>query len=112
VDATQRALAEAALAAGAVAVIGSHPHVPQPIEWGGGKLVAWSLGNFIFDLDDVDLANIPLPRVTPVLEFTLTEGRGVTGVRVRAAVLDADEDRPRPASEEESLVLADYTGVR
>ncbi len=111
VDATQRALAEAAFAAGAVAVVGSHPHVPQAIEWREGKLVAWSLGNFIFDLDGVDLANIPAPRVTPVLEFTLTEGRGVTGVRVRAAVLDADEDRPRPASEEEALVLAEYTGI-
>ncbi len=111
VDATQRELVEAALAAGAVAVVGSHPHVPQAIEWREGKLVAWSLGNFIFDLDAVDLANIPAPRVTPVLEFTLTEGRGVTSVRVRAAVLDADEDRPRPASAEEALLLAEYTGI-
>lgn len=110
-DATQRALVAAALAAGAVAVVGSHPHVPQAIEWSEGTLVAWSLGNFIFDLDEVDLANIPEPRVTPVLEFTLTEGRGVTGVRVRAAVVDVDEDRPRPASAAEAAKLAEYTGI-
>ena len=45
----QRALADVALDAGATAVIGAHPHVLQPVErLPGGRLVAYSLGNFVF----------------------------------------------------------------
>ena len=48
----QRALAGAAIEAGATAVIGTHPHVMQPIEKHVAKdgregLIAYSLGNFI-----------------------------------------------------------------
>jgi poly-gamma-glutamate capsule biosynthesis protein CapA/YwtB (metallophosphatase superfamily) len=39
-----RALAEA----GADCVIGHHPHVPQGLEVRGGRLIAYSLGNFVF----------------------------------------------------------------
>lgn len=51
-DANQRRLARAALEAGAAAVIGTHPHVLQPIETlttsdGRRGVVAYSLGNFI-----------------------------------------------------------------
>lgn len=35
--------------AGASMVIGAHPHVVQPIELYKGKLIAYSLGNFLFD---------------------------------------------------------------
>ncbi len=34
--------------AGADAVIGHHPHVPQGVEMRGGRLIAYSLGNFVF----------------------------------------------------------------
>ncbi len=44
----QRELAQLALDNGAGAVIGAHPHVLQPIERQGRKLVAYSLGNFVF----------------------------------------------------------------
>jgi hypothetical protein len=47
-DARQRAFASAALRAGATAVIGAHPHVLQPIRRIGRRLVAYSLGNFVF----------------------------------------------------------------
>jgi poly-gamma-glutamate synthesis protein (capsule biosynthesis protein) len=104
-NATQVALANAAAAAGADAVIGAHAHVVQPIERIGGMLVAWGLGNFVFDLDDVDLANIPVPRVSLVLRLTLTEGKGVTSFEAIPVVLDASEDRPRPASPEEGALL-------
>lgn len=45
----QRALAAAWLDAGAHLVVGTGPHVVQPLEhlWGGS--VAWSLGNLVFD---------------------------------------------------------------
>jgi len=39
-----RALAEA----GADCIIGHHPHVPQGLEVRGGRLIAYSLGNFVF----------------------------------------------------------------
>ena len=44
----QRLFAQQLLDAGADAVIGHHPHVLQPVEFSGGKLVAYSLGNFIW----------------------------------------------------------------
>ena len=44
----QRSLADAAFAAGATVVLGAHPHVLQPVERRGPRLVAWSLGNFVF----------------------------------------------------------------
>jgi poly-gamma-glutamate capsule biosynthesis protein CapA/YwtB (metallophosphatase superfamily) len=34
--------------AGADCVVGHHPHVPQGLELRGGRLVAYSLGNFVF----------------------------------------------------------------
>ncbi len=46
-DANQRRLARAAAEAGATAIIGTHPHVLQPIEQIGDVPVAYSLGNFI-----------------------------------------------------------------
>jgi len=41
---------QAALDAGATAVIGGHPHVLQPVQTldGGRRVVAYSLGNFVF----------------------------------------------------------------
>jgi poly-gamma-glutamate capsule biosynthesis protein CapA/YwtB (metallophosphatase superfamily) len=47
-DARQRRFADAALGAGATVVLGAHPHVLQPLERRGGRIVAWSLGNLIF----------------------------------------------------------------
>lgn len=45
----QRQQARAAIDAGATLVLGSHPHVLQPIEEYGSGLIAYSLGNFVFD---------------------------------------------------------------
>ncbi len=45
---SQEAIARALLDAGATAVIGHHPHVLQPVIFQGGKLVAYSLGNFVW----------------------------------------------------------------
>ena len=47
-SADQRAFAQILLDAGADAVIGHHPHVLQAIEFVDGKLVAYSLGNFVW----------------------------------------------------------------
>ncbi len=48
----QRSEAHAAIDAGAALVIGSHPHVLQQIERYHGGLIAYSLGNFVFDQYD------------------------------------------------------------
>lgn len=47
-DARQRDFAFQLLQHGADAVIGQHPHVLQPIVLDDGKLVAYSLGNFVW----------------------------------------------------------------
>ncbi len=46
---TQQDLARAAIDAGASVIIGHHPHVVQEIEQYHGGVIAYSLGNFIFD---------------------------------------------------------------
>jgi poly-gamma-glutamate synthesis protein (capsule biosynthesis protein) len=48
----QRALARKLIDAGADAVVGSHPHRTQGVEYYHGKLIVYSLGNFVFDLVD------------------------------------------------------------
>jgi poly-gamma-glutamate synthesis protein (capsule biosynthesis protein) len=48
---TQRKLADFLLQNGTDAIIGSHPHVVQPVEvFPGNKLVVWSMGNFISNM--------------------------------------------------------------
>jgi poly-gamma-glutamate synthesis protein (capsule biosynthesis protein) len=45
----QKLLAQLAIDNGADLVVGSHPHVLQPLETYNGKYIAYSLGNFVFD---------------------------------------------------------------
>ncbi|MBA4181443.1 MAG: hypothetical protein C0506_12705 [Anaerolinea sp.] len=45
----QRQLARSAIDAGANLVVGSHPHLLQEVEAYGRGLIAYSLGNFVFD---------------------------------------------------------------
>jgi poly-gamma-glutamate synthesis protein (capsule biosynthesis protein) len=45
----QRQMAADLIEAGASVVAGHHPHVMQGVQCQGGRLVAYSLGNFIFD---------------------------------------------------------------
>lgn len=67
----QKTLARQYIDAGADAVIGSHPHVLQGIEYYQGKPIFYSLGNFIFGNGSYE---------SIVAELTLTEGE--TRVRV------------------------------
>jgi poly-gamma-glutamate synthesis protein (capsule biosynthesis protein) len=48
----QHLFARAAIDAGADLVIGSHPHVVQPVERHRDRYIFYSLGNFIFDQSD------------------------------------------------------------
>jgi poly-gamma-glutamate synthesis protein (capsule biosynthesis protein) len=82
-SAQQRALAQVALRAGATAVIGSHPHVLQPIRRPARRrLVAYSLGNFVFS------AASPNTERTGILRVSLTR-RGVVGSRFTRATIRA-----------------------
>lgn len=45
----QRKLGQAAIEAGADVVVGTHPHWTQGVESYKGHLIAYSLGNFVFD---------------------------------------------------------------
>lgn len=46
-NAEQRALADFLQRQGVALIVGSHPHVIQPIEADSSRVVAWSLGNFV-----------------------------------------------------------------
>jgi len=46
---SQRRLARRLIEAGATLVIGHHTHTPQPVERHGAGLIAYSLGDFVFD---------------------------------------------------------------
>lgn len=69
----QKKFAKQILEAGATAIIGSHPHVVQPIKQhktkdGRKTLVAYSLGNF------VSFQGTPKNRSTVILNFALSPG--------------------------------------
>jgi poly-gamma-glutamate synthesis protein (capsule biosynthesis protein) len=53
-DPNEIEIAHTMIDSGAAIVIGHHPHVIQPIEVYKGGLIAYSLGNFIFDEDSYD----------------------------------------------------------
>jgi poly-gamma-glutamate synthesis protein (capsule biosynthesis protein) len=73
---SQVELAHRMIDAGADLVVGSHPHVVQPLELYRGHWIAYSLGNFVFDqkapgthrglMLKVSLAGKQLTDVTPI----------------------------------------------
>ncbi len=86
-NARQRAFAQAALSAGAGAVIGAHPHVLQPVRrLAGRRLIAYSLGNFVWS------AGSAVTSRTGILRLGLST-RGVEAARLLPAVIEAT--RPR-----------------
>jgi capsule synthesis protein PGA_cap len=78
--ARQVRFASVALHAGATAVIGGHPHVLQPLSRSGRRLVAYSLGNFVFS------STSPASARTGILRLSLSS-RGIEGVRFQRAVI-------------------------
>ena len=89
--------------AGADAVVGHHPHVPQGIEWVDGKPILYSLGNFVFR------QNSPWTRSGLWAELTFERG---APVRVRVLPVVAG-NTPRFADGSDSaatmLHLAEIT---
>jgi poly-gamma-glutamate synthesis protein (capsule biosynthesis protein) len=115
----ERDLRRQALDLGADVVINHHPHVLQGFESYGGKLIAHSLGNFVFDLW--------YPETMPTMVLTLEVAKdGIVGYTFTPAWIDdwipqpvrgdlsreiidrlADYSRPMNA-----LVVPDYTAGR
>lgn len=102
----QRAFNRAAIEAGAALVIGHHPHVLQGWERYRGGVILYSLGNFVFDLEQGDMDSLGrAPFETGVAMVTL-RADGPPEVELRPAMIDVDENRPRPASDEEAQRIA------
>jgi poly-gamma-glutamate synthesis protein (capsule biosynthesis protein) len=103
----QQQLAHAAIDAGATLVLGHHPHTLQGSNRYGHGLIIYSLGNFVFDLDEDDLTQLgPRAFQTAVYYITL-RGAGVVDVRPEPVYIDPLEDRPRPASADEATAILD-----
>ena len=105
--AEQRALAHAAVDAGAALVVGHHAHTLQPWERRGDALILYGLGNFVFDLDREDLQTLGEgPFATAVAVVELSED-APPRVAFRPAYIDPDENRPRsPTSDEAERIRA------
>jgi poly-gamma-glutamate synthesis protein (capsule biosynthesis protein) len=87
----QKAVAHAAIDAGADLFLGHHPHVLQPIELYKGKPIFYSLGNFLF------VSPTPTTRPSVIARFRL----GKDGVRaIDLTPVDTNYGRPKPASVE------------
>ncbi|NJM08867.1 hypothetical protein HC891_25720 [Candidatus Gracilibacteria bacterium] len=92
----QRANAYAAIDAGATLVIGHHPHVLQPVEPYKNGLIAYSLGNFVFDGFGGAGAQ------SAILNVTLTPA-GIAGYSFTPVVLR--DGRPVLAEGEEAAAI-------
>ncbi len=78
-DDSQKNLAHAAIDSGASLVIGHHPHVIQPVEEYHGGFIAYSLGNFIFDLSEEKAEGVTRGMI---VEATVTD-RELKDVEIR-----------------------------
>ena len=85
----QRQLARLMIDAGADLVVGGHPHVTQGAEYYRGKLIVYSLGNFVFDGFDT-----PEEKRGWLLRLTLDHG-GLVAWETVAADMDG-EGIPHP----------------
>ena len=78
----QEMLAETAIDAGASLVLGAHPHVLQPVVAYHGGVIAYSLGNFVFDGFD------PPANTTAIFDTTLTPAGVQSWKLVPVSVVD------------------------
>jgi poly-gamma-glutamate capsule biosynthesis protein CapA/YwtB (metallophosphatase superfamily) len=89
-----RLMARAAIDAGAGLVVCHHPHVLQGVEWYKGKLIIYSLGNFIFDQDF---------GATFSSMFLRTIWDGNQLLEARLVPLELEGYRPRPTADEAAM---------
>ena len=88
-----RNFAQAAVGAGAALVIGHHPHVLHGYRRGAGTLIAYSIGNFVFDYFT------GRPNDTAIMDVTI----GAGGVKsVKWIPIEIQNGFPRPATDAEA----------
>jgi poly-gamma-glutamate synthesis protein (capsule biosynthesis protein) len=105
---SQRAIAGAALRAGAHLILGHHPHVLQGIQVAGRRAVCFSLGNLVFDLSPSFLG--PATHQSMLASIRL-DRRGVTRMAFRPVRLDG-AGRPDPLGPEEPAFAVVVTEMR
>ncbi|MFB5083087.1 CapA family protein [Symbiobacterium thermophilum] len=89
----QAEIARVAIDNGADLVVGNHPHVTQPVEIYKDRLIAYSLGNFVFD-DFVDVGpDLDEPSRT---SWVLTVTIGKDGIRRWETRVARTDDRGFP----------------
>lgn len=91
----QRDFGRAAIVAGAHLVLGHHPHVLQSLERYRDGLIAYSLGNFVFDMAADSTYD------TAALRLTLEGGR-IRAAEILPLRIERGDYAPRPASPEEA----------
>ncbi|CAM4312234.1 CapA family protein [Paenibacillus tarimensis] len=94
---TQKRLARDYIDAGADLVIGSHPHVLQGFEQYKGKWIAYSLGNFIFNM-----THTPRTRDTGVLDAVCSRSGSC---ELQLHPMKAENSQPAPLAGEEARKL-------
>lgn len=89
----QRQLARLMIDAGADLIVGGHPHVTQGAEYYRGKLIVYSLGNFVFDGFDA-----PAEKRGWLLRLTVDRS-GLLAWETVVAQMDADgTPHPQPGA--------------
>lgn len=92
--------AHAAIEAGAVAVFGHHPHVPQRVEHYRDGWIFYSLGNFVFQ------QNTPPSARTALMARLTFSGTGLFRVEAVPAVIESFAQPRRATPDEAARVLA------
>ncbi|MBY8852110.1 CapA family protein, partial [Saccharothrix sp. MB29] len=85
-----RDIARKAVDAGADVVVAHHPHVLQGLEWYKGKLIAYSLGNFVFEQNFL---------ATFASAFLRTVWEGDTLLEARLYPLELVDYKPVPVTD-------------
>ena len=89
----QRQLARLMIDAGADLVVGGHAHVTQGAEYYKGKLIVYSLGNFVFDGFE-----LPAARQGWLLRLSVDRGGIVAWDTLAAQIDEAGTPRPLPGA--------------
>ena len=93
---------------GADVILGSHPHVWQDVEIRNGRVIAYSLGNFLFDSETLARRETAVLRV--VLEGT-GKGHRVASASLVPVLLGRSDHVPRPATGTSGAALTARLGA-